>query len=648
MSSFRPTLNLRLRILAVALIPLLLAVGLFAIYFAHRSVREVEDALERRGRDVSRYLAQAIAPDLLAGNLPQVKRLLDYELTIRGVESLAVTDGTRWLLFSGRGALLPQLSGAAPPERWHRHDVIFFTHPVILAPTTEHDPYLDSLAVADRPNHLIVAIARTPVALTRSRVGLAAIGMSTVSVLLALVLAWRLAGGVSQPLRRITDTVARLADGQLQERCATASLGELGQLECGINSMAETLERNQRELEIRVREATAELLDQKLAAEAAMRAKSRFLAAASHDLRQPLHALTLLVSALKERVRDEEAYRLAEHIEASATAMATLLNALLDLSKLDAGAVEAAPTCFALQQVLDRLGDQFAPLARQHGTRLRIAPCSLWIFSDALLLERILANLMSNAMRHAQGGHVLVGARRFGTDWVRVEVRDDGPGIPAEFQARIFEEYFQLENPERHRDKGLGLGLAIVARLARLLGGEVRVRSRPGQGACFDFRMARCPPREAPQTPARAPALSLTPGFDDALVAFIDDDADILEAMLELFDQWGIRLAASEDGAQLRDELLGLGRAPDVILSDYRLRSGHTGIEAIAMLRATFGAGIPAALLTGDTASDTIQVIRASGLPVLHKPIKPAMLRALLTHLLAGASGDPVLSRPAP
>lgn len=648
MSSFRPALDLRLRILAVALIPLLLAVGLFAIYFAHRSVREVEDALERRGRDVSRLLAQAIAPDLLTGNLPQVKRLLDYELTIRGVESLAVTDGTRWLLFSGRAALLPQLDGSPPPERWHRHKVMFFAHRVILSPTAEHDPYLDSLAVADRPNYLIVAVARMPVALTRSRVALAAIGMSTVSLLLALILAWRLAGGVSQPLRRITDTVARLADGQLQERCSTASLGELGHLERGINSMAETLERNQRELENRVRAATAELLQQKLAAEAAMRAKSRFLAAASHDLRQPLHALTLLVSALKERVRDDEAHRLAQHIETSANAMATLLNALLDLSKLDAGAVEAAPTCFPLQQVLGRLSDQFAPLAREHGTRLRFAPCAVWAFSDPLLLERILANLVSNALRHAQGGHVLVGARRLGTDWIRVEVRDDGPGIPAEFQARIFEEYFQLENPERHRDKGLGLGLAIVARLARLLGGEVRVRSRPGQGACFDFRMARCPPREAQATLPRTPALTLAPGLEGALVAFIDDDADILEAMLALFDQWGIRLAASDDGAQLRDELLGLGRAPDVILSDYRLRSGHTGIEAIAMLRATFGVGIPAALLTGDTASDTIQAIRASGLPVLHKPIKPAMLRALLSHLLAGASGNLVPPRPTP
>lgn len=639
MSSFRPTLNLRLRIVAVALLPLLVAVGLFAAYFAHRSVSEAEQALERRGRDVSRHLAEAVALDLLAGNLTQVKRMLDYELNAREIKTIALTDGHAWLLFSGTATILPALQGQAPPERWRRGALVFFSRPVLPSPTTEADPYLDSIGAHHPPAYLMVALSRTPVELIRSQVGLAAIGMASLTIMLALVLAWRLSGGVSRPLQHITRTVANLADGNLTVRTAESSQGEIGLLERGVNRMAEALEENQRTLRARVREATAELLGQKLAAEAAVLAKSRFLAAASHDLRQPLHALTLLVAALKERVPMGESRRLTEHIEASATAMENLLNALLDLSKLDAGVIEAHPACVPLARALHNVENQFAPLARQRGIRLRFAPTALWAFTDPLLIERILANLVSNALRYTERGHVLVGARRVGADWVRLEVRDTGKGIPAEFQDKIFEEYFQLENPERHRDKGLGLGLAIVARLARLLGSEVRVRSRPGRGACFSFRLVRCAPSTASTLAPPAPAAFALP-LENTLVAFIDDDESILEAMVELFDQWGVALAAGADAEQIRDELRELGRPPDLILSDYRLRDGHNGVEAIAMLREAFGANIPAALLTGDTASDTIQAIRASDLPVLHKPIKPAKLRALLSHLLAGTPGD--------
>jgi signal transduction histidine kinase len=280
-------------------------------------------------------------------------------------------------------------------------------------------------------------------------------------------------------------------------------------LESGINRMAEALEENRQTLERRIQDATAELRGQKQAAEAAVLAKSRFLAAASHDLRQPLHALSLLVTALRERVREDEAKRLSEHIEASASAMETLLNALLDLSRLDAGVVEARPVCFPVNRVMKSVERQFAPLAQEKGLSLTVHPTDLWAYSDPALMERILANLVSNALRYTDKGRVLVGARRVQKDWIRLEVWDTGKGVPAEFQARIFEEYFQLENPERHRDKGLGLGLAIVARLAQLLGGRVSVRSQLGRGSCFGFRVARC----APALQQQASTIPASPGF---------------------------------------------------------------------------------------------------------------------------------------
>ncbi len=642
MSRFRATLSLRLRILVVALFPLLVAVGLFAAYFAHRGVSKAEADLASQGRDAARHLAEAVAYDLFSGNLPNVKKLLDYERATRDIPAIGIHDGQRWLMISGSIAYLPALKAGTPPGHWRQGTHLFFSHPVRQgsSPGPDGDPYLELPEPDGRRSYILVALDRATVEQTRSQIGLAAAGMAGLSILLALVLAWRLAGRVSQPLQAITRTVAMLADGKLDVRNPVISPGEIGQLENGINSMAEALEESQRTLERRIQDATAELRGQKQAAEAAVQAKSRFLAAASHDLRQPLHALSLLVTALRERVREEEAKRLAEHIEASAAAMETLLNALLDLSRLDAGVVETRPVCFPVSRVMKSVERQFAPLAQEKGLGLTVHPTSLWAYSDPALMERILANLVSNALRYTDKGRVLVGARRVRKDWIRLEVWDTGKGVPEEFKARIFEEYFQLENPERHRDKGLGLGLAIVARLAQLLGGSVGVRSQPGRGSCFDFRVARC----APALQQQAAILPASPGFalplENALVAFIDDDEAILAAMVEVFDHWGVALAAGEDADQVRDELEALGRKPDIILCDYRLRDGVTGIDAIRTLRAAFGEHVPAALLTGDTAPDTIQAIKASRLPALHKPLKPAKLRAFLTHLLSRPPRD--------
>jgi two-component system, sensor histidine kinase len=310
--------------------------------------------------------------------------------------------------------------------------------------------------------------------------------------------------------------------------------------------------------------------------------------------------------------------------------------------------VESRPLGFPINKVFNQVASQFLPVAQARGIRLRFVSSRLWVYSDPVLVERVLANLVSNALRYTEHGGVLVGVRRVGKDWVRCEVRDSGKGIPHEFQSRIFEEYFQLENPERHRDKGLGLGLAIVNRLARLLGSRVQVRSEPGRGACFSFQLTRCETEpEQPEANAPAPAFSLP--LENALVAFIDDDEAILAAMVEVFDHWNVALAAGEDAEQVCAELLALGRAPDLILCDYRLREGHTGVEAVQLLRDTFGSQIPAALLTGDTAAESIQAIQASNLQVLHKPLKPAKLRAFLSHLLAGSSAAlPSSHRPEP
>lgn len=631
------SLSLRLRILIVALLPLLVGVGLFAAYFAHRTISQAETALDAQGRNAAQRLAESVALDLFSGNLPYVKRLVDLERHSLHALSIAITDGQQWILVSGTATPLPPPHGA-PPAFQRTGPLYHFAHPILLSAPVDADPYLEG---APPPSHntayIVVTLSRDPIELTRAQVGLAASGMAVLCVTLALTLAWRLSGTVSDPLREITHAVGLISQGNLSERVEENAVGEVGQLQQGVNRMAAALEEHQHVLERRIHEATDELRNQKQAAETATQAKSRFLAAASHDLRQPLHAMSLLVEALQERATDEETHRLTQHIASSANAMTTLLNALLDLSRLDAGVVEAKLTCFPLKQVFESLQHQFSPLAKAKGLRLCVHSSQAWIHTDPALLERILANLIANALRYTQTGWVLVGVRHAANDRIKLEVRDTGPGIPEAFQARIFEEYFQLANPERQRDKGLGLGLAIVSRLAKLLGTCVNLKSHPGRGTCFCLDFSRCPAQQ--ETPAIVSPPLVIP-LEHALVAFIDDDESILAAMLEIFDDWGIDLAVGENALQVQRELEELGRTPDLILSDYRLKEGLTGIQAIATLRAAFGP-IPAVLITGDTGADTIQEIREAGIPVLHKPVKPAKLRAYLAHLFTHPSAPP-------
>ncbi len=588
---------------------------------------------------MTQRLAQAMSYELFVGNTLYMKRLLDYERTVQGALSIGVADGRgRWEAISGDGGALPVL-GYKPESRARREGHLWLFLEEVRSPTADSDdPYL-----ATSPEQSIgwvaVVLDDTSLHQARAEIVLASAGIMSLLLVLAGGIAWRLSSRLGGRLRGLAQTVERIADGDLGARVREVATGELGVLENGVNRMAQTLEENRRDLEQRIRDATAGLRQQTHAAEAAVLAKSKFLAAASHDLRQPLHAMTLLIAAMKERISDVEARRLAEHVESSAEAMQNLLNALLDLSRLDAGAVAVKPECFRVSGLLRRLEHRFAPMAAEKGLHLRVVPTRMAVHSDPVLLERILGNLIANAIRYTDRGGVVVGVRRGQAEAMRFEVWDSGRGVPEHFQKRIFEEYFQLDNPERDRDKGLGLGLAIVERLSGLLDCPVKMRSIPGRGSCFSICAQRCAEDGlAQETEATQPG-RLAP--ENAMVAFIDDDEGILEAMLELFDSWQIDLAVGTEAEEVAADLRDMRREPALILCDYRLREGRTGIDAIRLLREQFGEHIPAMLITGDTAPETLKCIQESGLPVLHKPLKPAKLRAILSYTLAGEGQAP-------
>jgi signal transduction histidine kinase len=388
-------------------------------------------------------------------------------------------------------------------------------------------------------------------------------------------------------------------------------------------------------LEQRVVDRTAELSEALNAtaiarreAEAANASKTRFLAAASHDLLQPLNAARLFTSALRQQPGlDAEAAQLAERIDASFRAAEDLLDALLDVSRLDAGSYRPEIAPFALADLFDSLKQQFAVVAEQRGLSLHVVPATMSVRSDAQLLRRIVANFLSNALRYTRSGGVVLGARRAG-DHVRIEVWDSGPGIASEQQARIFGEFQRLERPSPWGEKGLGLGLSICDRLAGILGHELGLRSRVGHGSCFSITV----PRTEAVSRKRAPAMARPGGEQLPLtVLCLDNDETILEGMKALLGRWGVdcRVAIDVDAAL---HVLSTTHV-DLILADYHLGDDMDGLEALQLIGTKVVPMPPAAMVTADGSTELKQRARTLGYPLLHKPVRPAALRAMLVAL---------------
>ena len=388
---------------------------------------------------------------------------------------------------------------------------------------------------------------------------------------------------------------------------------------------------------VRLRLATQSLANdlgrQKNIAEEANLAKSSFLAAASHDLRQPVHALGLFVSALRGTELPPDARRLTDQIEASIDGLDILFTSLLDISKLDAGVVEVHRQAFVIGPLLDRVCRDYANEAEVKGIRLTHYASSAVVWTDAVLLERLLRNLVSNAIRYTDRGRVVVGCRRRAA-LLSIEVWDTGRGIPIAMQQKVFQEYVQLGNPERDRSKGLGLGLAIVRRMSDLLGCELIMRSRPDHGSCFGIRVPRA---DSARIVAREVATDDAVSVQGKLIVVVDDESAIRDAMTSLLGSWGYAVIVAGDGDEVVRLLASCPRKPDLLISDYRLRGEENGIALIERLQGEYNEQIPAMLITGDTAPDRLVQAATSGLLLLHKPVSRSKLRASIAALIARA-----------
>lgn len=455
------------------------------------------------------------------------------------------------------------------------------------------------------------------------RTGLLLLMGLALSALASFVLARRMV----KPIRALQDGADRIGAGELDQRIEVGTGDELEDLATQFNRMAQQLRESYAGLEQKVAERTHQLAQ-------ANQAKSRFLAAASHDLRQPMHALGLFIAQLHDTSHSPDTLKLVAQAQSSVAALQQLLDAILDVSKLDAGVLAPQIKAFPIGDLCDRLRASFAPEFARKGLRLRIVPTTLVVRSDPVLLERILLNLLSNALRYTERGSVLFGCRRAGGA-VRIEVRDTGIGISEDRHGEIFQEFVQLGNPERDRSKGLGLGLAIVERITRLLGHRIELRSEPKRGSVFAVTVDRGAGSHA-VSPVSVP--TPTPAADQlrgALVMLVDDDVLVRAGMTGLLRGWGCHVLAAAASDEALKRLAHSERLPDVIVSDYRLPGDENGIALIHRLCAAAGIEIPAVIVTGDTAPERLQEAQASGFTILHKPVQAAKLRELLENLVS-------------
>jgi len=453
------------------------------------------------------------------------------------------------------------------------------------------------------------------------------VGFALGSGVLALILGYAISGSLIRPVTEIEARLSQIAAGDFSQRVDVINRDELGTLAANVNQMSEQLGRLYHQLEL------------------ANLAKSRFLAAASHDLRQPLHALNLFLDQRRRETDQDERSRLDAQIDTAVAAMNEQFNSLLDISKLDAGVLAPSISEFPVDRLLKRIETTFAATARERGLRLRVVSSKAWVRSDFILLERILLNLVSNALRYTVQGGVVVGCRRH-DGLLRFDVRDSGIGIPENQCRNIFSEFYQLDGEGKDRRGGLGLGLAIVDRLGGLLDHPIELASSIGGGSRFSVSVPMAPAGLAQVEALDAPRVPVD-SEHGKLVLVIDDDELVRDSTRGLLKSWGCLVVTAESEDAAMDILADQGRRPDLIISDYHLARGTAGFEMIERLRQACRSQVPAFLVSGDTAPELLREARASGYYLLHKPVLPITLRSVVSQLLKDQQGEASVSEPA-
>ena len=496
---------------------------------------------------------------------------------------------------------------------------------------------------------VMVEMNLDPIKYVRRSVWLSMLAVLTAYVVGVGLIGWWAARRISAPIRALGEALERLDSGE-DASVEVEGPAEVRRLQRGFNNAASGLAESRRLLETRIADATAELVSKNRQLEVASHAKTRLLATASHDLRQPLHALTLFSDGLLNGETDPLRLQRIGHIRECVDSLDRLFSELLNLSQLDAGALQPQWFDFPLDRLFDEISRNFRAVAEQQNLRLVVRKTDAWVRCDYVMLSRILNNLVSNSLRHTIEGGVLIGARRRDKA-VRIDVWDTGIGIAPQHQSRVFEEFYQVDPQARHGSRGLGLGLATVQRLATLLNTRAELYSWPGRGTSVRMAVRAATPLIAqPMQGLSVLGMQDEVRLDGIRVLVIDDERSILEGLQVVLAHWGADVIA----AQTRAEALALADAwlapPHVVVSDLLLQGGDNGLDVIAALEQHpngIGRSTARLLVTGETMPDRLREVAEAGVAVLYKPVSPRLLRLAIRRQMEAArrAGGPSPSK---
>jgi signal transduction histidine kinase/CheY-like chemotaxis protein len=625
--------GIRLYIACITLVPLIVITVCLESFFLHNYFSELDLHSVERGKLIANQFAASSEYGVVSNNLSYLEKITRNVFKEPDVSGVVILNSESVILTeSGYPAhsiekLLAELryatTGNSPGVSRHGNESLRIFQPIL--PETVALNEFEAVTAIKPIGTVIVELSLARTEKLKSEILWYTIATTMGFLALISFIVFLASRSITYPITMLSNVIKKIALGNLATRVDSAShMSELEVLSQGINHMAEQLHEERAVLQHKVEVATLDLRNSKEKAERANKAKSQFLAAASHDLRQPLHALGLFASALSERIKFPEVRQLVENINKSVAALEELFNSLLDISRLDAGVIQPKFQHFRIKELMGRLSTEFNTPAHLKGLDIRFEGEDIVAYSDPVLLETVLRNLISNAIRYTQNGEVnvtwLIEGKR-----VCIQVRDTGVGISDEDREHIFEEFLQLNNPDRDRTKGFGLGLAIVKRLSRLLKSTISVQSTVGSGSVFQLHI---PLGDETQISDKSSSLVHHLQSEPAmLVLVIDDEHSVRDAMTALLKTWGHEVIAV---SSLEEALETIKRSPDAIIADYRLKHGKTGIEAIQNIHQKWGAAIPALIVTGDTSSELLREVQTSGYACMHKPVNSAKLRAFL------------------
>lgn len=627
------------RIALVILLPLLLASLALGAFLIHRHAEDMRaQRLESARATIGQFATLAELP-LATGSRVGVREAAEFMQKTAAPLGLAMFDrgGVSLESHGNVGAFALKTLAGKPLglQIEMQSSTLDLVQPVFLTARSQSSLDGGRTAAPTLVGYVTLAFSNATEDATLTKLWINGVGILLIAGVLTYLFAYRVLRGITRPLGDLSVAFERVKSGDLDARVGQGEGDDLRRLTANFNAMAVELKSARQHLRREIDAATVALAKRTAEAEAANQAKSRFLAAASHDLRQPAHALSLYIAALRQTLKrrpEEESVALlpaVDGMQAASKSLDALLNALLDISRFDAGVVQAQKITVALDELVREAVMVLASGAEQRGLRLRVRAPALEIESDPTLLRRVIDNLLSNAIRFTRSGCILVAVRPR-ADHLLLQVWDQGVGIAASELPLVFDEFYQVKRGEIGQG-GMGLGLAIVARSVNLLGGNVAACSVPNRGSRFTVRLSVAPRRRIAMQPATT-ALSPIARGDKILI--LDDDPLVRDSMRAAFDAHGYEAIARATFDELCAAMTD-GKKIAAAVVDYRLHDGFTGIEAARRLRDLLGDAVPIVMVTGDTSVERLRLLRESNFPVAHKPIDiQRLLKAINANAL--------------